>query len=79
MLDGVPLRVFVRCRGPCLDAFDLGVVHAERTQIVHEDERLTFAEVRARSLALACEAAVVVRRPAGRPGRDPGAATSPSS
>ncbi len=55
VLDGVPLRVFVRAPRTVLDAFDLGVAHAERTQIVHEDERLTFAEVRARSLALARE------------------------
>jgi acyl-CoA synthetase (AMP-forming)/AMP-acid ligase II len=55
VLDGVPLRAFVRAPRTVVDAFDLGVAHAERTQIVHEDERLTFAEVRARSLALARE------------------------
>jgi len=55
VLEGVPLRVFVRAPRTVVDAFELGVTHATRTQIVHEDERLTFAEVRARSLALARE------------------------
>ncbi len=55
VLDGVPLRVFVRAPRTVVDAFALGVTHAARTQIVHEDERLTFAGVRARSLALARE------------------------
>ena len=55
VLDGVPLRDFVRAPRTILDTFDMGVAHATLTHLVYEGERLTFAEVRARSLALARE------------------------
>jgi acyl-CoA synthetase (AMP-forming)/AMP-acid ligase II len=53
VLDGVPLRVFVRAPRTILDTFAMGAAHADRVHLVHEDERLTFADVRARALALA--------------------------
>jgi acyl-CoA synthetase (AMP-forming)/AMP-acid ligase II len=52
-LDGVPLRVFVRAPGTILDTFAMGAAHGDLVHLVHDDERLTYAEVRARSLALA--------------------------
>ncbi len=53
VLDGVPLRVFVRAPRTIVDTFDMGVAHADLVHLVHDDERLTFADVRARALALA--------------------------
>jgi long-chain acyl-CoA synthetase len=53
VLDGVPLRVFVRAPRTILDTFAMGVGHADRVHLVHEDERLTFADVRAQAFALA--------------------------
>ena len=54
VLDGVPLRVFVRAPRTILDTFAMGANHADLVHLVHEDERLTFAEVRAaRGSALA--------------------------
>jgi long-chain acyl-CoA synthetase len=53
VLDGVPLRVFVRAPRTILDTFAMGAAHAHLVHLVHEDERLTFADVRARALALA--------------------------
>ncbi len=54
-LDGVPLRVFVRAPRTIVDAFEMGAAHADRDHLVHEDERLTFGDVRRQSLALARE------------------------
>ena len=53
VLDGVPLRVFVRAPRTIIDTFDMGMQHADLDHLVHEDERLTFADVRARALSLA--------------------------
>ena len=53
VLDGVPLRVFVRAPRTIVDTFEMGAAHADLVHLVHEDERITFAEVRARALALA--------------------------
>lgn len=53
VLDGVPLRVFVRAPRTILDTFDMGIGHADLVHLVHDDERITFAEVRVRALALA--------------------------
>ncbi len=55
VLDGVPLRVFVRAPRTILDTFEMGTAHADLVHLVHEDERLTFADVRTRALALARE------------------------
>ena len=54
-LDGVPLRVFVRAPRTIVDVFEMGAAHADRDHLVHEDERLTFGDVRRQSLALARE------------------------
>ena len=43
VLDGVPLRVFVRAPRTILDTFAMGANHAELVHLVHDDERLTFA------------------------------------
>jgi acyl-CoA synthetase (AMP-forming)/AMP-acid ligase II len=53
VLDGVALRVFVRAPRTILDTFAMGTAHADLVHLVHEGERLTFADVRARALALA--------------------------
>lgn len=53
VLDGVPLRVFVRAPRTILDTFAMGVTHADLVHLVHDDERLTFADVRAQAFALA--------------------------
>jgi acyl-CoA synthetase (AMP-forming)/AMP-acid ligase II len=52
-LDGVPLRVFVRAPRTILDTFAMGAAHADLVHLVHDDERLTFADVRAQAFALA--------------------------
>jgi acyl-CoA synthetase (AMP-forming)/AMP-acid ligase II len=52
-VDGVPLRVFLRAPRTILDTFAMGTAHADLVHLVHEDERLTFADVRAQALALA--------------------------
>src|SRR4051812_22931875 len=51
--DGVPLRVFVRAPRTIVDTFEMGATHADLVHLVHDDERLTFADVRARALSLA--------------------------
>src|SRR3954454_1171144 len=53
VLDGVPLRVFVRAPRTIVDTFEMGATHADLVHLVHDDERLTFADVRARALSLA--------------------------
>jgi acyl-CoA synthetase (AMP-forming)/AMP-acid ligase II len=53
MIDGVPRRVFVRAPRTILDTFAMGAAHADRVHLVHDDERLTFADVRAQAFALA--------------------------
>jgi long-chain acyl-CoA synthetase len=53
VVDGVPLRDFVRAPRTIVDLFDMGAAHEPLVHIVHGDERLTFGDVRrqARSLA----------------------------
>jgi acyl-CoA synthetase (AMP-forming)/AMP-acid ligase II len=53
VLDGVPWRVFVRAPRTVVDTFEMGVARADLVHLVHDDERLTFADVRARALAVA--------------------------
>ena len=55
MLDGVPLRTFVRAPQTILDAFEMGAAHEALVHLVHDEERWTFADVRRRSLSLARE------------------------
>ena len=40
VLDGVPLRVFVRAPRTIVDTFAMGAAHADLVHLVHEDERL---------------------------------------
>lgn len=53
VLDGIPLRSFVRAPRTIVDAFQMAKAHADLTHLVLEDERLTFAQVRAQALAIA--------------------------
>ena len=53
VVDGIPVRDFVRAPRTVVDAFAMGVAHTDLTQLVHGKERLTFADVRVQSLALA--------------------------
>jgi steroid-24-oyl-CoA synthetase len=55
MVDGIPLRDFVRAPRTIVDIFGLGAAHEDRVHIVYGDERLTFGHVRRRSLSLARE------------------------
>jgi long-chain acyl-CoA synthetase len=55
VLDGVPLRDFVRAPRTIVDVFGMGVAHEALVHVVYERERLTFADVRRRSLSLARE------------------------
>src|ERR1700685_793413 len=55
VLDGVPLRAFVRAPRTIVDIFTMSAAHEALDHLVFEDERLTFADVRRTSLALAAE------------------------
>jgi acyl-CoA synthetase (AMP-forming)/AMP-acid ligase II len=55
VLDGVPLRDFVRAPRTVLDVFRMGAAHEALDNVVYEGERLTFADVRRRSRSLAHE------------------------
>ena len=52
-LEGIPLKSFVRAPRSIVDAFQAAQAHAALDHIVFEDERLTFADVRRQSLAVA--------------------------
>src|SRR5215218_1500895 len=52
-LDGVRLRVYVRAPRTILDTFAMGAGHGDLVHLVHDDERLTFTDVRAQAFALA--------------------------
>ncbi len=54
-VDGVPLRDFVRAPRTIVDVFELGAAHEALVNIVFEDERLTFADVRRQARSLARE------------------------
>ena len=56
VLDGVPLRDFVRAPRTIVDVFHMGAAHEALVNLVFDDERLTFADVRrqSRSLAESC-------------------------
>ena len=53
VLDGVPLRDFVRAPRTIVDLFHMGAAHEALVNVVLDDERLTFADVRRRSRSLA--------------------------
>ncbi len=53
LVRGVPVRDFVRAPRTISDIFAMGVAHVDRTHLVYDDERLTYADTRAQSLALA--------------------------
>ena len=55
VVEGVPLRDFVRAPRTIVDIFDLGAAHEDLVHIVYGDERLTFGDVRRRSSSLARE------------------------
>src|SRR4029079_3344805 len=50
---GVSLRVYVRAPRTILDTFAMGAAHGDLVHLVHDDERLTFADVRAQAFAVA--------------------------
>ena len=53
VLDGVPLKSFLRAPRTIVDMFQAAKAHADLEHIVFEEERLTFAEVRGQALAVA--------------------------
>lgn len=53
IVDGVELRDFVRSPRTILDAFEMGRAHEVLVHLVYGNERVTFGEVRRRSLGLA--------------------------
>lgn len=55
VIDGVPLRVFVRAPRTIVDCFEMGVAHEDLVHLVHERERWTFGQVRDKALRLARE------------------------
>ncbi|MCU0275163.1 MAG: AMP-binding protein [Acidimicrobiales bacterium] len=55
LLDGVPLRSFVRAPRTIVDCFHMGVGHADRVALVLGEERHTFADVHREARALARE------------------------
>jgi long-chain acyl-CoA synthetase len=55
VVDGVPLRDFVRAPRTIVDIFRMGATHEDLVNIVHGDERLTFGDVRRQALSLARE------------------------
>src|SRR6516165_10911701 len=55
VLDGVPLRDFVRAPKTIVEMFHAGAAHEALVHLVHGDERLTFAEVRRQARSLARE------------------------
>jgi long-chain acyl-CoA synthetase len=55
VVDGVPVRDFVRAPRTILDIFDMGANHAAAVHVVYRDERHTFAELQDRARRLAGE------------------------
>ncbi len=53
VLDGVPLKSFLRAPRTIVDMFQAAKAHADLDHIVFEEERLTFADVRGQALAVA--------------------------
>jgi acyl-CoA synthetase (AMP-forming)/AMP-acid ligase II len=53
VLDGVPLRDFVRAPRTVNDLFPLGAAHEALVNVVYRDERLTFAEIRRQARGVA--------------------------
>jgi acyl-CoA synthetase (AMP-forming)/AMP-acid ligase II len=54
-IGGVPLRSFVRAPATVVDIFKMSKAHEHLTHLVFADERLTFAEVRQKSLSVAAQ------------------------
>ncbi len=52
VLDGVPLRTFIRAPQTIIDVFRMSAAHEALDHLVFEDERLTFDDVRRTALAL---------------------------
>lgn len=53
MIDGVPLRWFVRAPATIVDVFQAAKTHASLDHLVFEEVRLTFADVRQQALSAA--------------------------
>jgi acyl-CoA synthetase (AMP-forming)/AMP-acid ligase II len=53
VLEGVPLKSFVRVPRTIVDMFQAAKAHADLEHIVFEEERLTFGDVRRQALAVA--------------------------
>jgi acyl-CoA synthetase (AMP-forming)/AMP-acid ligase II len=53
VVDGVPLRSFVRAPRSVVDIFAMGSQHDERVHVVYEGERHTLGDIRDRALRLA--------------------------
>ena len=53
VVDGVPVRSFVRAPATIVDCFQHAKAHAGREHLVFEDTRLTFADVRRQALSVA--------------------------
>ena len=55
VIDGVPVRDFVRAPRSIIDLFDMGAAHVDKVHVVYRDERMTFGELRSRATSLARE------------------------
>ncbi|HVM64224.1 MAG TPA: AMP-binding protein, partial [Acidimicrobiales bacterium] len=55
VVDGIPLRDFVRVPRTIVDVFHMGSAHEEMVHVVYEDERLTFGGVRRQARSVARE------------------------
>ena len=55
VIDGVPVRDFVRAPRSIIDIFDMGAAHVDKVHVVYRDERMTFGELRSRATSLARE------------------------
>ena len=55
VIDGVPVRDFVRNPTSIIDIFEMGQAHADEVHVVYQDERMTFGQMRDRARSLARE------------------------
>ena len=55
VVDGVPLRSFIRAPRTIVDVFRMSRTHEDRVHLVFEAERLTFRDVRRQAMSLARE------------------------
>ena len=55
VVDGIPLRDFVRAPRTIVDIFRMGAAHDDLVHVVHGDERMTFRDMRRQAMSLARE------------------------